>query len=126
MCLANSAPEACSSTQADCLPSICRPELWHPDVDKIVPIPPVPAKTLTSYVGEYRYQDDRIKITYEKGRLATTGPRGRCELRPFKPTKFYCVGADLEFNFQIDKSGRVTGVVAEYPDHYTDEFTRVK
>jgi predicted alpha/beta superfamily hydrolase len=96
------------------------------DVDTVVPSPPVPAQTLASYVGEYRYQDDRIKITYEKGELASTGPAGRCELRPFTQTKFYCVGVDLEFNFQSGKSGSVTGVVAEYPDHYSDDYTKMK
>jgi len=96
------------------------------DVDTVVPSPSLPAPTLASYVGEYRYQDDRIKITYEKGKLASTGPAGRCELRPFTQTKFYCVGVDLEFNFQKDKSGSVTSVVAEYPDHYSDDYTKVK
>jgi len=96
------------------------------DVDTVVPSPPVPAPTLASYVGEYRYQDDRIKITYEKGALASTGPAGRCELRPFTQTQFYCVGVDLEFNFRNGKSGSVTGVVAEYPDHYSDDYTRMK
>ena len=96
------------------------------DVDTVVPSPPVPAQTLASYVGEYRYQDDRIKMTYEKGQLASTGPAGRCELRPFTQIKFYCVGVDLEFNFQKDKSGSVTGVVAEYPDHYSDDYTKMK
>jgi predicted alpha/beta superfamily hydrolase len=96
------------------------------DVDTVVPGPPVPAQNLASYVGEYRYQDDRLKITYQKGKLASTGPGGRCELRPFKQTKFYCVGVDLEFNFQKDKSGSVTGVVAEYPDHYSDDYTKMK
>jgi predicted alpha/beta superfamily hydrolase len=96
------------------------------DVDTVVPSPPVPAQTLASYVGEYRYKDDRIKITYEKGELASTGPAGRCELRPFTQTKFYCVGVDLEFNFQNGKSGSVTGVVAEYPDHYSDDYAKMK
>ena len=96
------------------------------DLDTVVPSPPVPAQILASYVGKYRYQDDRIKITYEKGKLASTGPAGRCELRPFTQTKFYCVGVDLEFNFQKDKSGSVTSVVAEYPDHYSDDYTKMK
>ena len=96
------------------------------DVDTVVPSPPVPAQTLASYVGVYRYRDDRIKITYEKGELATTGPAGRCVLRPFTQTKFYCVGVDLEFNFQKVKSGGLTGVVAEYPDHYSDDYTKMK
>jgi hypothetical protein len=52
---------------------------------------------------EYRYQDDRIKITYENGKIASTGPAGRCELRSVTQTKFYCVGVDLEFNFQKGK-----------------------
>lgn len=76
-------------------------------------------------MGEYLYQDERIKITYEKGTLASTGPAGRCELRPFAQARFDCVGVDLEFNFQKDRSGSVTGVVAEYPDHYSDEFTKM-
>jgi predicted alpha/beta superfamily hydrolase len=98
------------------------------DVDTTVPSPAVPARILASYVGEYRNQDDRLKITYEKGKLASTGPRGRCELRPFAQTKFYCVGVEveLEFNVQKDKSGSVTGVVAEYPDHYSDDYTKMK
>lgn len=96
------------------------------DVDTVVPSPPVAAQNLASYVGEYRYQDDRLKITYQKGKLASTGPGGRCELRPFTQTKFYCVGVDLEFDFQKDKSGSVTGVVAEYPDHYSDDYTKMK
>jgi hypothetical protein len=96
------------------------------DVDTVVPSPPVPAQILASYAGEYRYQDARIKITYEKGKLASTGPAGRCELRPFTQTQFYCVEVDLEFNFQKNKSGSVTGVVAEYPDHYSDDYTKMK
>jgi hypothetical protein len=82
--------------------------------------------TSAARVGEYRYRDDRLKITYEKGKLASTGPAGRCELRPLTQTKFYCVGIDLEFTFQKRKSGSVTGVVAEYPDHYSDDYTKMK
>jgi predicted alpha/beta superfamily hydrolase len=96
------------------------------DVDTVVPSPPVPAQILASYVGKYRSQDDRLEITYENGKLASTGPAGRCELRPFTQTKFYCVEVDLEFNFQKGKNGSVTGVVAEYPDHYSDDYTKMK
>jgi len=96
------------------------------DVDTVVPSPPLPAQTLASYVGQYRYQDDRLKVTYEKGKLVSTGPSGRCELRSFTQSQFYCVGVDLEFNFRKDKSGGVTGVVAEYPDHYSDDYTKLK
>jgi predicted alpha/beta superfamily hydrolase len=95
------------------------------DVDTVVPSPSVPAQILSLYVGEYRSQDDRIKISYDKGKLATTGPAGRCELRAFTQTQFYCVGVDLEFNFQKDKTGIVTGVMAEYPDHYSDDYMKI-
>ena len=95
------------------------------NVDTVVPSPSVPAKTLASFAGDYRYQDDRIKITYDKGKLSSTGPRGRCELRPFAQTKFYCVGIDVELNFQKNKRGGVTDVVAEYPDHYSDDYRKL-
>jgi tetratricopeptide (TPR) repeat protein len=100
------------------------PVEYKVDIDTVVPSPTVSPRILESYMGEYPSEDDRLKISYEKDKLASSGPSGRCELRPFTPSRFYCVGADLEFNFHKDRSGAVTGVATEYPDHYSDNYTK--
>jgi tetratricopeptide (TPR) repeat protein len=95
------------------------------DLDKIVPSLDLPAKAVAPYVGEYRFKDELVQVSYQKGKLTGTSSAGKCELRPMTPTKFYCVDANVEVEFNKDNRGRVTGVTAEYPDHI-DEFRKVK
>jgi|HubBroStandDraft_1064217.scaffolds.fasta_scaffold00249_10 predicted alpha/beta superfamily hydrolase len=96
------------------------------DVDKIVPTLELPAKGVAPYLGEYRFKDELVKVTYEKGKLTGTSPVGKkCELRALTQTKFYCIDAEVELQFRKDKRGRVVGVTAEYPD-YTDEYRKAK
>ena len=95
------------------------------DVDKIVQSPQLSAKQITPYVGIYRFNEELLKVAYEKDKLTGTSPAGKCELRPLTQTKFYCINADVELEFKKDVRGRVAGVTAKYPDHI-DEYRKMK
>jgi tetratricopeptide (TPR) repeat protein len=63
------------------------------DVDTAVPSPPVPARILASYVGEYGYQDDRLKITYKKRRAREYRPDRAMRASPFYANKILLRGS---------------------------------
>jgi len=46
---------------------------YNVDVDKIVPTLELSPKAVTPYVGEYRFQDEVTKVSFEKDRHATAG-----------------------------------------------------
>ena len=95
------------------------------DVDKIVPTLELSPKLVTSYVGEYRFNDDLTKVTHEKGKLTAIGSAGKCELRALTQTKFYCIDIEVALQFSKDNRGRVVGVTAEWPDE-SIEYRKVK
>ena len=95
------------------------------DVDKIVHSPRLSAKEMTSYVGKYRFNEELLKVVYEKDNLTVTTPAGKCELRALTQTRFYCVDSEVNLNFNKDGRDRVAGVTAEYPDHM-DEYRKMK
>jgi hypothetical protein len=66
-----------------------------------------------------------MKVSYEKGKLMRTNSAGQCELRAMTRTKFYCLDAEVELQFNQDRRGHVVGVTAQYPDH-TDEYRKAK
>jgi tetratricopeptide (TPR) repeat protein len=95
------------------------------DVDKIVPSLELSPKTVTPFVGEYRFKDELWKVTYEKGKLTATSSAGKCELRALTQSKFYCVDIEVALQFSKDNRGRVVGVTAEWLDH-DEEYKKVK
>ncbi len=95
------------------------------DVNSIVPDTRLSSRQLAPYLGTYRFNDELIKVAYEKDVLTASGTIEKCELRPVSPTRFYCVDVDLEIGFDKDAGGRVVGLTAEYPDR-TDQFRRVR
>jgi tetratricopeptide (TPR) repeat protein len=95
------------------------------DVDKIVPNLELSPKSVTPYVGEYRFNDELTKVVYEKGKLTATSSAGKCEMRALTHTKFYCVDIEVALQFNKDNRGRVIGVTAEWADH-NEEFKKVK
>ncbi len=95
------------------------------DVDKIVPSLELSPKTVTPYVGEYRFKDELMKVAYEKGQLTAISWAGKRELRSLTETKFYCVDIEVELQFRKDNRGRVVGLTAEWLDH-GDEYKKVK
>jgi predicted alpha/beta superfamily hydrolase len=99
---------------------------YQVDVDKIVPSLELSAKAVAPYVGAYRFKDALLEVAYEKSKLRGSGPTLKCELRPLTQTKFYCIDADVELEFNNKNSrGRVASVTVEYPDH-VDEYSRAK
>jgi hypothetical protein len=90
---------------------------YQVDVDKIVPSLELSAEAVAPYLGEYRFQDDVMKVASEKAKLTRASPRGKCELRLLTQVKFYCVDANVELNFNKNSRGRVVGATAEYPDN---------
>jgi predicted alpha/beta superfamily hydrolase len=95
------------------------------DVDKIVPNLELSPKSVTPYVGEYRFKDELAKVAYEKGKLTATSSAGKCELRALTQTKFYCIDIEVALQFVKDNHGRVVGVTAEWLDH-NEEYKKVK
>ena len=95
------------------------------DVDKIVPSLELSPKTVTPYVGEYRFKDELMKVAYEKGKLTAISWAGKRELRSVTETKFYCVDIEVALQFRKDNRGRVVGLTAEWLDH-GDEYKKVK
>jgi predicted alpha/beta superfamily hydrolase len=78
------------------------------DVDKIVPNFEASSKMVTSYVGEYRFNDELWKVTDEKGKLTATSSAGKCELRALTQTKFYCIDIEVALRFNKNNHGRTT------------------
>ena len=98
---------------------------YNVDVDKIVPKLELSPKSVTPYVGEYRFNDELTKVVYEKGKLTATSSAGKCEMRALTQTKFYCVDIEVALQFNKDNRGRVIGVTAEWADH-NEEYKKVK
>jgi predicted alpha/beta superfamily hydrolase len=98
---------------------------YNIDVDKIVPKLELSPKSVTPYVGEYRFNDELTKVVYEKGKLTATSSAGKCEMRALTQSKFYCVDIEVALQFNKDNRGRVIGVTAEWADH-NEEFKKVK
>jgi predicted alpha/beta superfamily hydrolase len=98
---------------------------YEVDVDKIVPRLELSPKAVMPYVGEYRFNEERTKVVYEKGKLTATSSAGKCELRALTQSKFYCMDIEVALQFNKDNRGRVVGVTAEWLDH-DEEFKKVK
>jgi predicted alpha/beta superfamily hydrolase len=95
------------------------------DVDKIVPTLELSPKAATPHVGEYRFQDEVTKVSFEKGELIAISSFGKCELRALTQTKFYCIDIEVALQFNQDKHGRVVGVTLKWADH-DEEFKKTK
>jgi predicted alpha/beta superfamily hydrolase len=95
------------------------------DVEKIVPSVDLSAKAVASFVGQYHFKDEQLKVALEKGKLTGTNSAGKCELRALTQTRFYCIDVEVALQFSKDNRGRVVGVTAEYPDH-SDEYKKAK
>jgi predicted alpha/beta superfamily hydrolase len=95
------------------------------DVDKIVPTLELSPKAVTPYVGEYRFQDEVTKVSFEKDKLIAISSFGKCELRALTQTKFYCIDIEVALQFNQDMHGRVVGVTLKWADH-DEEYKKVK
>jgi len=72
----------------------------------------VPLKTLKKYVGTYMINPDRdVVITLENNQLFGE-PTGQTKVgfTPKSNTRFYLNEIDAELEFNLDKSGTVTGI----------------
>jgi len=98
---------------------------YNVDVDKIVPTLELSPKAVTPYVGEYRFQDEVTKVSFEKDKLIAISSFGKCELRALTQSKFYCVDIEVALQFNQDKHGRVVGVTFKWADH-DEEYKKVK
>jgi len=100
-------------------------EKYKVDVAAIVPDAKPSGKTLANYVGEYRADTETARVTLEDGKLYSATLAGRCELRAMSGSQFYCADGDVEFTFNKDKRGRITGVTVQQPG-YSYERVRVR
>jgi len=98
-------------------PAISRPARNTQAVDKIVPTLELSPKAVTPYVGEYRFQDEVTKVSFEKDKLIAISSFGKCELRALTQTKLYCIDIEVALQFNQDKHGRVVGVTFKWADH---------
>jgi predicted alpha/beta superfamily hydrolase len=82
------------------------------DPETLVPTIAVPAKVLTTYVGEYRAGNTTIGISRQDAKLFATSDEGQYELRArkFDPsgTTFYFVNVPFEARIQQSISGKLT------------------
>lgn len=83
-----------------------------------------PARTLRAYVGEYRYSDELIHVSFEEGKLFTRVRDEKKELRALSETEFYAVDLDREYTFNR-KNGRTVSVTVHMPT-FTFESVRQK
>lgn len=95
------------------------------DVNTILQSPQMSSAELKTYVGDYHSKGGSLGVAYEKGKLTATSPGGTCELRALTKLKFYCVDSDAQLSFSKERTGRITGATAEYPDRI-DEYRKVK
>jgi predicted alpha/beta superfamily hydrolase len=72
------------------------------------------ASVLRSYVGEYRYADEPMRIVVEDGKLFAHPRNDKLELRALSDTDFYAYGLDREYTFN-KKGGRVVSVTVRLP-----------
>jgi len=93
------------------------------DVDELVQGPHVAAKNLRPYVGAYRSHGEQLEIEYAHGKFMAHSPAEKCELRTMTQTRFYCVGIDVNLEFDRDARGKVTGLRVEHPD-FLEEYSR--
>jgi tetratricopeptide (TPR) repeat protein len=82
------------------------------------------ARALRSYVGEYRYADELMRIAVEDGKLFARARNDKLELRALSHTDFYAYGLDREYTFN-KKGGRVVSVTVRLPA-FTYESVRTK
>jgi predicted alpha/beta superfamily hydrolase len=83
-----------------------------------------PAGTLRAYVGDYRYSDELIHVSFEQGKLFTQVRDEKKELRALSATEFYAVDLDREYTFNR-KNGRTVSVTVHLPT-FTFESMRQK
>lgn len=83
-----------------------------------------PARVLRAYVGEYRYSDELLYVTFEEGKLFTRVREERKELRALSETEFYAVDLDREYTFNR-KNGRSVSMTVRMPA-FTFESVRAK
>lgn len=97
---------------------------YNIDADTIVPTLELSPKSVASYVGEYRFQDELTKVAFQNGKLMAISSFGKCELRALTLAKFYCVDIEVALQFRRDSHGRVVGATAQWQDH--EEYRKVK
>jgi hypothetical protein len=74
------------------------------------------AKDWKPYLGTYRTNDEQLEVEYKNGNLLAHSTAEKCELRPMARARFYCVGNDVNVEFDRDARGKVIGLRVEHPD----------
>jgi predicted alpha/beta superfamily hydrolase len=95
------------------------------DVDELVRSPRLSAKDVQPYLGKYHSVDEQLKVEYQNGKLTAQSSNERCELRPITQTRFYCLDADVDFEFGRGDRDSTIDLRIEHPDR-VEEYRKVR
>jgi hypothetical protein len=87
------------------------------NVDELVPSHRLTGSDVKPYLGAYRSDDDQLEVEYKNGTLLAHNPTQNCELRFLTQNRFYCMGNDINLEFNRGARGEVSGLRVELPDH---------